>query len=220
MAGPRSYDDTCGIARALDVVGERWSLLVVRELLLGPKRFVDLRAGLGKLSANVLAQRLRELEAAGVVARRTLPPPGAARVYELTARGAELEPVLHGLGRWGRDEPIAETAEPLGVDAVAVALPTTFDPERAAGVELELELRLGPDRFLAGVCDGRLDVRRDHDAAAGAGLETDPTTLAALLWRAASLAAAERDGRARVTGERATVERFLTLFSAAAPAPA
>src|SRR5436305_12956883 len=94
VAGARHYDDPCGVARALDVVGERWALLVVRELLFGPKRFTDLRAGLPGLSADVLAQRLRDLEAAGVVRRDTLPPPAASRVYELTPRGAELEPVV------------------------------------------------------------------------------------------------------------------------------
>src|SRR3954452_10567314 len=101
MAGKRTYGDRCGIARALDAVGERWALLVVRELLLGPKRFTDLRAGLPTLGPDVLAQRLRDLEAAGIVARRTLPPPAGSRVYELTERGQELEPVLLALGRWG-----------------------------------------------------------------------------------------------------------------------
>src|SRR3954464_5929351 len=98
----RRYDDACGAAHALDVVGERWGLLVVRELLLGPKRFGDLHRGLGAVSQNVLSQRLRELEAKGVVTRRRLGPPVSAPVYELTSRGAALEPVLVALGRWGR----------------------------------------------------------------------------------------------------------------------
>src|ERR687889_2824463 len=102
----RSYGDRCGIARALDVVGERWALLVVRELLLGPKRFTDLRAGLPNVGPDVLAQRLRELEAAGVVRRAKLPPPAASKVYELTPRGAELEPVILALGRWGSVAPV------------------------------------------------------------------------------------------------------------------
>ncbi|MBV9335437.1 MAG: helix-turn-helix transcriptional regulator, partial [Solirubrobacterales bacterium] len=97
----RTYGDACGIARALDVVGERWALLVVRELLLGPKRFTDLRAGLPHLSPDVLAQRLRELEQGGVVRRAKLPPPAGSRVYELTEWGRELEPVVLGLGLWG-----------------------------------------------------------------------------------------------------------------------
>ncbi len=97
----RTYDDACAAAHALDLVGERWALLVVRELLLGPKRFTDLRTGIPKASPNVLAQRLRELERAGVVRRRKLPPPAASRVYELTEWGLELEPVIVSPGRWG-----------------------------------------------------------------------------------------------------------------------
>src|SRR5215204_4140654 len=90
MATMRTYDDGCAAAHALDLIGERWALLVVRELLLGPKRFTDLRAGLPNASPNVLAQRLRELEAAGIVRRRKLPPPAASRVYELTEWGQDL----------------------------------------------------------------------------------------------------------------------------------
>src|SRR5207248_7286064 len=101
MATTRTYGDGCAIARALDLVGERWALLVVRELLLGPKRFTDLRSGLPNASPNVLSERLRELEEAGVLRRRKLPPPAAAWVYELTAWGRDLEPVVTALGRWG-----------------------------------------------------------------------------------------------------------------------
>src|SRR3977135_907512 len=101
MTTTRTYGDQRGVARALDVVGERWALLVVRELLLGPKRFTDLRTGLPHLSADVLSQRLRELERAGVVRRRKLPPPAGSRVYELTEWGRDLEPVVLDLGRWG-----------------------------------------------------------------------------------------------------------------------
>src|SRR5215208_936562 len=105
MPAKRTYGDPCGIARALDVVGERWALLVVRELLLGPKRFTDLRAGLAHVGPDMLSQRLRELEQAGVVRRRTLAPPAGSRVYELTERGLELEPVVLALGRWGSRAP-------------------------------------------------------------------------------------------------------------------
>src|SRR6185437_6886764 len=101
----RTYGDRCGIARALDVVGERWALLVVRELLLGPKRFTDLRAGLPNVGPDMLSARLRDLEAAGVLRHHKLPPPASARVYELTERGRELEPGILALGRWGAAEP-------------------------------------------------------------------------------------------------------------------
>src|SRR4051812_50019297 len=105
MAGKRSYGDRCGIARALDLVGERWALLVVRELLLGPKRFTDLRAGLPQLSADVLSQRLRELEAAGIVARRTLARPAAPRGYAPTPRGEGVEPRGPPVGPRGSGPP-------------------------------------------------------------------------------------------------------------------
>src|SRR3954466_5966488 len=116
MATMRTYDDGCAAAHALDLVGERWALLVVRELLLGPKRFTDLRAGIPKASPNVLSQRLRELERAGVVRRRQLPPPAASRVYQLTDWGLELEPVIIRLGRWGARSPSKARDAELGVD--------------------------------------------------------------------------------------------------------
>ena len=102
----RTYGDRCGVARALDIVGERWALLVVRELLLGPKRFTDLRAGLPHVGPDILAQRLRELEASGVLRRGTLPPPAGSRIYELTERGQQLEPVVLALGRFGSVAPV------------------------------------------------------------------------------------------------------------------
>src|SRR4051812_16859695 len=121
MAGKRTYGDSCGVARALDLVGERWALLVVRELLLGPKRFTDLRTGLVQLGPDVLSQRLRELEQAGIVRRRTLAPPAGSRVYELTDRGRELEPVVLALGRWGSGAPFPPGDPRLGVDASMLA---------------------------------------------------------------------------------------------------
>ena len=124
----RTYGDRCGVARALDLVGERWALLVVRELLLGPKRFTDLRAGLPQVGPDVLSQRLRELEGAGLVARRTLDPPAAAKVYELTARGAQLEPVILELGRFGSVAPFPDGEPAFGPDALALALKTLYEP--------------------------------------------------------------------------------------------
>src|ERR1700716_760218 len=100
MVGRRKYDEGCAVSHALDVIGERWALLVVRELLLGPKRFTDLRAGLPNLTPDVLSQRLRDLEAAGILTRARLAPPAATSVYGLTERGQRLEPVLLALGQW------------------------------------------------------------------------------------------------------------------------
>ena len=142
MAIRRTYADGCAAAHALDLVGERWALLVVRELLLGPKRFTDLRAGLPNASPNVLAQRLRELEGAGVVRRRKLPPPAASRVYELTDWGMELEPVITRLGRWGARSPSKPRDAALGVDSLILSLRTMFDPRAADGLRATYELHL------------------------------------------------------------------------------
>src|SRR5919206_4688904 len=122
MAGKRAYNDRCGIARGLDLVGERWALLVVRELLLGPKRFSDLRAGLRSIGPDVLAQRLRDLEGAGILRRAKLPPPAGAQVYELTEWGQELEPVILALGRWASASPSFPRGAPMGPDALVLAL--------------------------------------------------------------------------------------------------
>src|ERR671914_1001297 len=160
MVTMRTYDDACAAAHALDLVGERWALLVVRELLLGPKRFTDLRTGIPKASPNVLAQRLRELERAGVVRRRKLPPPAASRVYELTEWGLELEPVVISLGRWGARSPSKPHDAALGVDSLVLSFRTMFDPRAADSLTASYELRLGEDRFRAEVADGHFEVVR------------------------------------------------------------
>ena len=205
----RTYGDRCGIARALDLVGERWALLVVRELLLGPKRFTDLRAGLPHVGPDVLAQRLRELQAAGIVRRRRLPPPVPARVYELTTRGAALEPVVLALGRWGSVAPVAAPDAGIGPDALAVALKTLFDPAAAAGLDATYELALGVHVFTVRVADGRIDVARGAAERADARLEAAPGTLAQILWHGRRLDEAVRAGEAVVSGSPA---RFLELF--------
>jgi DNA-binding HxlR family transcriptional regulator len=208
----RTYGDSCGIARALDLVGERWALLVVRELLLGPKRFTDLRAGLPNLGPDVLSQRLRELEQAGVIQRRTLPPPAGSRVYELTERGLELEPVVLALGRWGSSAPMPDGEAPLGVDSAVLALKTLFDPAAADGLSATYELRFGEQRFRVRVADAVLGLARGSADRPDASIATDPTTFASLLWQGRSLAEAERSGDVEVDGSRAAVKRFLTLF--------
>ena len=130
MTTARHYDDPCGIARALDAAGDRWALLIVRELIFGPQRFSQLRAGLPGVSPNVLAQRLRELAAAGIVRSALLDPPAAVAVYELTERGLALEPVLLELARWGSQQPVT-TTNGLSVSALMFALRTVADPAGA-----------------------------------------------------------------------------------------
>jgi DNA-binding HxlR family transcriptional regulator/putative sterol carrier protein len=222
MATMRTYCDACAAAHALDLVGERWALLVVRELLLGPKRFTDLREGLPNVSPNVLAQRLRELEGAGVVRRRKLPPPAASRVYELTEWGMELEPVIIGLGRWGARSalrPREEAQKKIGVDSLILSLRTMFDRRGAEGLEASYELRLGEERFRALVAEGRFEVARGDAEEPDAIIEADPATLAALVYEEGrSLAEALRLGEIKIEGEELAVERFLKLFSLPEPA--
>lgn len=143
MSGMRSYADPCGVARGLDVIGERWALLVVRDLLLGPKRFNDLHAGLPEVSPNVLAQRLRDLTEHGVVQRRDLPPPARIRLYELTDWGRDLEPLLLHLGRWGSQAPAAPRGL-LGIDSILLSIKAAFDPADAAESSGIYELRIDP----------------------------------------------------------------------------
>jgi DNA-binding HxlR family transcriptional regulator len=207
----RTYGDPCGVARALDAIGERWALLVVRELLLGPKRFTDLHRGLGGASQNVLSQRLRELEAAGIVRRRRLGPPAASWVYELTDDGAALEPILVELGRWGRRRPMAADGE-LSVDALVLALRTTFDPAAAGDLEATVDLRVDDDRLAVSVAHGRLAVARAEAREPDATLRTDASTLRELAFRKRRLDDAAAAGAVAVEGDRAALQRLLDAF--------
>jgi DNA-binding HxlR family transcriptional regulator len=205
----RTYGDPCGIARALDLVGERWALLVVRELLLGPKRFTDLRAGLPHVGPDVLAQRLRELEQAGVVQRGKLPPPAGARVYELTERGRQLEPVVLALGRWGSQAPFPPERGELGVDSMVLALKTVYDPQRAKSLHGEtFELRLGETPFALRVGATTLEAARGPAMDPAAIITSEPGVLQDVLWHDRPVRAGELD----IAGDRRAGERFLTLF--------
>jgi DNA-binding HxlR family transcriptional regulator len=218
VATTRTYGEGCGIAHALDLVGERWALLVVRELLLGPKRFTDLRAGLPNASPNVLAQRLRELERAGLVQRRRLPPPAGSRVYELTAWGRELEPIVLALGGWGVRSPSFPDDDPVGVDSVALALRSLFNPDAAEGLSARYELRLGEDRFRLQIRGGAIEVDRGSGDDPDAVVETDVETLRAVVWLGRQLDDAVRAGDLRVEGDRSAVARLVGLFPRPEPA--
>jgi DNA-binding HxlR family transcriptional regulator len=220
MATTRTYGDGCAIARGLDVVGERWALLVVRELLLGPKRYTDLRRGLPNASPNVLSERLRELERDGVIRRRKLPPPAGARVYELTDWGRELEDTVISLGRWGARSPSPPGEAPIGADSLILALRSRFDPSAAPGLRAAYELRLGEDRFRIAVADDRIEVARGAADAADATIDGDPGTLAAVLWTGRTLADAQRSGELTFEGDKAAVENFVRLFPMPEPAVA
>ena len=214
----RTYGDACGIPRALDRIGERWALMIVRELVLGPKRFTDLRAGLPNASPNVLSQRLRHLEREGIVRRRKLPPPAGSRVYELTEWGQELEPVLTALGRWGARAPSAPEGAGMSFDAHITSLMTLFDPELAEGFDSTLELRLDEQVFRAQVADGRFEIARGDAVAPHATIETDPGTLIALIHGRRGLDGALSAGDVEIAGDRQVAERFLGLFPLPEPA--
>jgi DNA-binding HxlR family transcriptional regulator len=209
----RRYDDPCGIARALDVVGDRWALLVVRELIFGPKRFSQLRDGLHGVSPNVLSQRLRDLEDGGVVRRDTLDPPAIIAVYELTPRGLALEPILLELGRWGSREPLG-TAGQLSASALLVALKTVFDPAAAADTDAVFALRIDGDWYGLTVAGGSIDIAHGRSARPAVTLETDAATLRSVAFGREPIAAAERDGRLTVAGDRALAGLFTRLFPA------
>jgi DNA-binding HxlR family transcriptional regulator len=212
MGTKRSYGDACRLAYALDLVGERWALLIVRELLLGPKRFTDLRHGLPKASPNILSERLRELEQGGVVHRRKLPPPAASQVYELTEWGRELEPVVTKLGAWGARSPLAPEHEEIGTDSIVLALRSLFDPDAAAGLRQSYELRLGDERFRVDVAGGELGLERGEVEDPAVAIETDAPTLAGLLTGQLPLEDALESGAAAIQGSKKEVRRFLGLF--------
>jgi len=206
----RNYDDPCGIARALDVIGDRWALLVVRELVFGPKRFLQLRAGLRTVSPNVLSQRLRDLEAAGIVRRDELAPPASVAVYELTDRGRALEPVLLELGRWGSQEPIATSRE-LSPDALMVALKTAFDPS-GAPAHGSFALDVGAGTFTVVVADGTITISRGRLGDSAVAISGASATMRAVVFGRERIADAERAGRLTVAGDRALAERFTRMF--------
>ncbi len=198
----RSYDQYCGAARALDVVGERWALLVVRDLLLGPKRYTDLQAGLPGIGPNVLSARLRGLVDAGVVARRQLPPPAAATVYELTPLGEELRPVVRELVRWGRNLLGAPPpGEQLQLGWLVVALEASFRPEAARGLTESYEYRIDGEVFHVDIDDGTIAAREGEAADPTFVVVTDLETFLAVATRAVTPEDAIADGRMTVSGD-------------------
>jgi DNA-binding HxlR family transcriptional regulator len=197
----RSYRDSCGIARALDVVGERWALLVVRELLLAPQRFSDLRHALPHVSSNLLADRLRELEHNGVIRR-------AAAVYELTEWGRKLEPMLRALGDWGIDAPQPPPPAALSATSVLIFLEGAARPDPAAP-PMDCRLELDGRVWTVRMASGRVQVQPGEPATAAVSLRAAPKTLSALLADPGALAAACADGSAAVVGDLPAVERLL-----------
>src|SRR3954471_6860520 len=207
----RTYEDACGGAHALDLVGERWALLVMRELMLGPKRFSDLRASLPGISANVLTQRLEGLEAAGVLVRRKLPPPASVQVYELTPWGYESEAIFQTLGRWAARFPPHDPSLPLSAVSLMLSFRTMFDAGRAGALAARVGFRVGAETFMVTIEDGRLEAARAALDGADVVFAGPAPMVAAAVYGGVPLAALE-PGALTVERDRALAERFVTLF--------
>jgi DNA-binding HxlR family transcriptional regulator len=210
--GRRRYEDACGAAHALDLVGERWALLVMRELMLGPKRFSDLRRDLPGISANVLTQRLEGLESAGVLNRRKLPPPVSASVYELSPWGYESEPIFQALGRWAARSPAHDPSLPLSAVSLMLSFRTMFDPARARFAKARIGFRLGHENFLVRIMEGKVEVSREEPVGAELVLTALPPVIASAIYGGQGLADLETSGLLSVEGDRALAERFVTWF--------
>ena len=196
MPTSRTYGDACPIARALDAVGERWALLVVRELLLGPQRFSDLRRALPAASSNMLTDRLRELESHGVVTRRRLPAPAASTVYDLTPSGRELEPIVLALGGWGARFPVPGRGH-LSATSVLLFLRGSRFPDPRAVFRIDVDDQVWTVR----TAGDEVRVEPGPPAAPDAALRTDAATLNDLLGDPTGLTAAIAAGRATVAGD-------------------
>ena len=209
----RHYEDACAAAHALDLVGERWALLVMRELMLGPKRFGDLRESLPGISANVLTQRLEGLEAVGVLTRRKLPPPASVQVYELTDWGYESEPIFQALGRWAARSPLHDPTLPFSAASFLLSLRTMLDASRAEGLDARIGFRLSEsETFLAHLADGRIEIARGPVDDADLIFTGTPPVVAGAIYGGQPLEALERAGALKVEGDRALAGRFLRLF--------
>jgi DNA-binding HxlR family transcriptional regulator len=208
----KHYAQYCPVAHALELVGERWSLLIIRELITGPKRYTDLGAALPGIGTNILAARLKDLERVGVVQKRQLPPPAAAKVYELTPYGEELREPLYALGRWGArslgpPRPDDRLAPGWLVNAVRATCTGGCLPEKV------VELHVDDEAVTARFEDGELIVDREPSGDPDTVIETDPVTLFCIASEQTSIKDALRDKSLRITGDRPTAERFLSLFS-------
>lgn len=202
----RRYDDACGTAHGLELIGERWALLVLRELMLGARRFSDLRADLPGISANVLTQRLTELEDRGLVRRKKLPPPASSNVYEATEWGLEAEPIVQVLGRWAARSPMHDPTMPISATSIMLSLKTMADEKRAKGFEARIGFRFGEERFVGRMRKGRFKVARAEPVDTDFTFTGTPPQLAAVIYGGAPLDSIGFDGDAGLA------RKFVTLF--------
>ncbi|NED94332.1 helix-turn-helix transcriptional regulator [Phytoactinopolyspora alkaliphila] len=220
MTTSRTYGEACPIAHAMDIVGDRWALLVVRELRLGPRRFSDLQASLPKAGPNMLTQRLRDLERSGVVAKRSLPPPAGSTIYELTPWGSEIEPVFRALARWGVRAPVPPDGTRLSPDSVMLGLRTFFTERHDPAWSATYHISLGRESYRLTVTEGRLTelTRGRVDAPAdGAPAATvtcqDHMTMHALIEGREDLPELTDRGELTVAGDLAAVRRLVAAVS-------
>ena len=208
----RWYDDACGTALALEFVGERWSLLIMRELMLGARRFGELKADLKGISANVLTQRLEGLERAGILLRRKLPPPANVQVYELTAWGYESEPIFQTMGKWATRSPLHDPTLPLSPVAAMLSLRTMINPDRP-NIEMTIGFRFPGATFVGKLDRHDLAIRRGETDGADVVFETDTTRFVTLMYGKWPFEESEAEGRLRLTGDRAKARQFVDLFA-------
>jgi len=213
MARTRTQLDGCGIAHASELLGQRWTLLVVRELLLGPKRFTDLRSGIPDISPNVLGQRLRELGESGIVRRRKLAPPAAVQVYELTEWGRDLEPAVLALGSWANRSPSFPRGAEMGPDSLVLALKSTLDPARAEGLAATYELRLGEIPFKISVKEGEFQAARGEAESPDATMIADPNAIAGVAFGGKPLGKAVEAGDIAIDGSRRAVNALFRALT-------
>ncbi|WP_439502313.1 winged helix-turn-helix transcriptional regulator [Aminobacter ciceronei] len=208
----RSYDDGCATAHALDLIGERWALLVVRELLFGPKRFTDLRTDLRTISPNVLTQRLEALEATGIVRRRKLPPPAASWIYELTEWGSELEDTIVTLGKWAARSPFLKQGLPISRAGLLLAMRAMYRPQDDGDFCISLDMPDGT-AVVSGTAEG-FDIQFGDEAlkSAQAMFSGTSSVLDSILFGGVSVEAAVKAGDARITGDMSAMAKLLRAF--------
>src|SRR3954451_5880703 len=177
----RTYDDACGLAHALELVGERWAMLVLRELAYGPRRFSELKADLQGISANVLTQRLTDLESRGLVRKLRLPPPASVPVYEATEWGLEVIPVIASLGKWAARSPAHDATLAMSHVSVMMSFQTLISPELAIGLDVRIGFRFGDASYVARIHDGRLDIDRTEVNDCAATFVGSPTAIAGVI---------------------------------------
>ena len=203
----RGYEDACGLAHALELLGERWAILVLRELMLGPRRFSGLRADLPGISANVLTQRLTELEERGLVRRKKLPPPASVQVYEATEWAMDAAPLLCELGRWAARSPRHDPSQPISAVAIMLSMRTNFEPALAGDFESTLEFRFDEGSYFARVSGGTIHVERGEPDSPDAIVTCAPGDLKPVLYGGAPVEMLD------VRGDVDKARRFFTLFS-------